>query len=89
MAGVIGGGKYLMRIYELVTKPIKPIIILITPKVFKRRFKNKIINIEEKIITPIIAMTAAAKLGFPKVPIIELYGLTQFTKSLPVACNIA
>ena len=24
MAGVFGGGKYLMRIYELVIKPIKP-----------------------------------------------------------------
>ena len=38
------------------------------------------------IKVPITAITAAAKLGFPTVPIIELYGLFHFTKSFPFVC---
>ena len=47
---------------------------------------NVLINIEENIITPITAITAAAKFGLPNVLMTALYGLFQFTKSLPVVC---
>jgi hypothetical protein len=43
-------------------------------------------NSDENIITPIIAIKALAKFGFPTVTIIELYGLFHFTKSLPDDC---
>jgi hypothetical protein len=39
---------------------------------------------DAKDITESIASEAEAKLGFPNVPIIELYGLFQETKSFPV-----
>ena len=45
------------------------------------------LKIDEKIITPITAIAAAAKFGLPSVPITELYGLFHETKSLPVVCK--
>jgi hypothetical protein len=47
---------------------------------------NSLINNEEKIRTPITAITAAAKFGLPSVVMIGLYPLSHLIKSLPVVC---
>ena len=48
--------------------------------------KNKLTPLKSKLNRPIknkIAKVAEAKFGLPSVEIIELYGLSQVTKSLP------
>ena len=40
-------------------------------------------NIANKLIDAKTASIADAKFGLPKVPIIELFGFTHFTKSFP------